>query len=206
MDRRARRRQQLLRKPPPIDPTSGIWDISQARSHFFDSRLAEAIPASFGPPQTLIDLGCGLGDYCDMFTYLSFGKTIIGFEGTPSIQKIAHYHDIRNIDLSAVGAALPRADFVLCLEVGEHVPQAREQTFIGNVTKAASNILLLSWAVPGQTGVGHVNERPNDYVIAEIEKRGFVYCEELSLVLRASASLPWFKNTLMVFLRIDEWN
>ena len=90
-------------------------------------------------------------------------------------------------------------DFVLSLEVGEHIPKEFEDTYINNVLKHSHNYVLLSWAIPNQGGDGHVNEQPNDYVINKITSLGFDYNEDISIGLRNSSEARWFKNTLMLF-------
>jgi hypothetical protein len=88
---------------------------------------------------------------------------------------------------------------VFCLEVGEHIPVQYEQTFIDNVCRAAKNDIVLSWAIIGQGGDGHVNCRNNDYVINQMAIRGFTIDIGKSNQLRNCANLFWFKNTVMYF-------
>ena len=52
---------------------------------------------------------------------------------------------------------------------------------------------------PGQGGDGHVNELPNEDVIALFPE--YDYDIETSLYLRSKATIWWFKNTIMVFKR-----
>lgn len=90
---------------------------------------------------------------------------------------------------------------VLCLEVGEHIPEQFEQVFIDNLCNNCNSRMVLSWAIPGQGGIGHVNCRPNQWVIAEIEKRGFKFNIYLTHYLRTDIErgVKYFENTLMVF-------
>jgi hypothetical protein len=184
---------------------SGIWDMKWAvKRHKTDYLLAGAIGIYYDPPQACADLGCGLGGYCKVFN--AFGwKIIHGFEGTEGIKTIAVWHNIFTIDLSlpiTAEAFKGSYDLVLCLEVGEHIPQEREQTFIDNICHFASKDIVLSWAIPGQySASGHVNCRPNDYVISELAKRGFILDNDRTIKLRDSSYFDWFKNTVMCFGR-----
>ena len=90
-------------------------------------------------------------------------------------------------------------DLVLSLEVGEHIPVEYEQTFIDNLCRHSQRSILISWAVEGQPGTGHVNCRNNDYIISEMKKRDFIFDEDISQYFRDNSYLPWFKNTLMYF-------
>lgn len=65
---------------------------------------------------------------------------------------------------------------------------------------------MLSWAVKGQGGHGHVNEQDNDYIIDQMERRGFRIDVALSNLMRTSLPLArdgtwWLMHTLMVFWR-----
>jgi hypothetical protein len=90
---------------------------------------------------------------------------------------------------------------VLSFEVEEHIPAQYEQIFIDTIVLHCNSILILSWAIIGQFGVGHVNCRSQEYIIDQIEQRGLKYNKEDTLFIRNAEykNAPWFKNTLMVF-------
>jgi hypothetical protein len=92
-------------------------------------------------------------------------------------------------------------DMVISLEVGEHIPERWESIYIDNLTRNARSYILMSWAVEGQPGDGHVNGRSNEYVINQMKSRGYTINWPVSRYLRKSASLWWFKNTIMLFER-----
>jgi hypothetical protein len=84
------------------------------------------------------------------------------------------------------------------LEVGEHIPKDYELVFLHNLCSASDNIVL-SWAIEGQSGLGHVNCQNNDYIIEKLSTFGYIYDSVTSEEARNFAELPWFKNTLMFF-------
>lgn len=92
-------------------------------------------------------------------------------------------------------------DWVLSLEVLEHIPPQFEKDVVDNVVRAAREGIVLSWAIPGQGGFGHFNEQPNDAVIAKLEARCFDLDIPLSNSIRESAYLWYFKNTVLAFRR-----
>jgi len=92
-------------------------------------------------------------------------------------------------------------DWVLCLEVGEHIPEKFEKKVIYNIIRSAKEGVILSWASGGQTGYHHVNNRNNDYIISAMEDYFFTYDEEESKRLRGLATQQWFRKTIMVFRR-----
>ncbi|GAG96300.1 unnamed protein product, partial [marine sediment metagenome] len=184
-----------------ICPETGIWSLETAkRKHRYDIMLAAQIATMFWAPKRAADVGCGRGHYCAIFKGCGW-PIVDGYEGTPNITSLGVYDNIMILDLSKRHWVAIEYPFVLCLEIGEHIPKKHEQIFIDNVADFASKDLVLSWGVPGQGGTGHFNEQPNDYVIGEFEKRGLKYDGDRSKVLRDVATRKWFKNTLLVFHR-----
>lgn len=187
-----------------IDKETGIWSLKEAKTrHRCDFLLAASIGTFYNPPKRAVDLGCGNGRYCSIFS--SYGwPSVCGYEGTLDVDKLGVYENICYSDLSKpVGKILNslKYDFVLSLEVGEHIPKQYEQIFINNVCEFVKKDLVLSWAIPGQKGMGHVNERSNEYIIQQFEERGLIFWKKMSDGLRKRSSLKWFKNTIMVFRR-----
>ena len=64
--------------------------------------------------------------------------------------------------------------------------------------------VVMSWAVEGQEGIGHINCRNNDYVEGRMASLGFQLDYDKTIQLRTVASLPWFKFTVMVFVPDEE--
>lgn len=184
-----------------IDIETGIWDLETAQKrHRYDPALAQYIRETF-LFQSIADVGCGLGNYCKFFK--ESGIPIVhGYEGTQEINKIAVYDDIFSMDLTKNRWVEIGYDLVLCLEVGEHIPKNHEQGFINNLCRYVEDLLIISWAIPGQGGAGHFNEKSNECVIREFSKRGMAFDKRASLKLREAADLKWFKNTLILFERV----
>lgn len=196
-----------------FDPETGIWLVADKDSpeHVFDERLALAITFlmemnNYRLPNdkmgySILDLGCGLGHYVDFFRQSQYVAS--GYDGNPNTLHLTNGRGGRFgiLDLSKPITTELNASLVLSLEVGEHIPAQFEEVFLDNVTITARDVVILSWAIPEQGGLGHVNCRPNEYIIAKVEERGFTHVPELSAFLRYYASLSWFRNTLMVFKR-----
>jgi tryptophanyl-tRNA synthetase len=151
----------------------------------------------FDNTHSFVDLGCGDGSYTK--TLIKNGYKCIGYDGNPLTPIIAEGCFI--LDLSKP-INIGKYDVVLSLEVGEHIPAEYESIFLNNLRDASSKYIVLSWAIEGQPGTGHVNCRNNEYVIKQMDKRSFIYKPELSEILRGYSSLPWFRNTIMVF---EKW-
>ena len=99
---------------------------------------------------------------------------------------------------------LPKADWVVSLEVGEHVPGKYEGMVIRNLHHHNCKGVILSWAVLGQGGHSHVNTHSNDYIISLFKELG--YKEDLDLkdkLRKPEDNYYWFPGSTMVFRRID---
>ncbi len=105
------------------------------------------------------------------------------------------------LDLSVPIYHLNSYDWVISMEVAEHIPKTFESVFLDNVCRHAEEGVILSWAVPGQGGHSHVNNQPIEYVIKQMKNRGFEIDQALSKEIKTKASLSWLKSNLNVFKR-----
>lgn len=176
----------------------GFWDGNDVMNHHaFDPKLAEALCVFFRNERasSVFDMGCGPGWYIRALEPL--GIVCDGVDGNPNTPHLSG--GLATVaDLSQELKLVPR-DWVLSLEVGEHLPREYESMFIDNLHNHNHRGIVLSWAIPGQGGYGHFNERPNDYVIDRMLRKGYEYDATASADLRSKSSLSWFKNTIIVF-------
>lgn len=177
----------------------GYWEFNDSESeHIFDPNLSMALIDFFYEEQasTLVDFGCGKGDYVKAFKTCGFD--VIGYDGNPNTIR---WSDglCRIIDLSEPFTLGETFDWVLSLEVGEHIPKKYETIFIENLHRHAKKGIVLSWAIKGQGGYGHVNTQNNEYIKALMASYGYTNDEAAERRLRLESSLPWFRNTIMVF-------
>jgi tryptophanyl-tRNA synthetase len=174
----------------------GYWEIPD-KKYRFDKGLAKevALFADGFVLETIIDVGCGNGSYT--FYLRSQGFDVDGFDGNPFTLDIT-YGECGVVDF-ADPVNLWARDLVLCLEVAEHIPKDREEIFIENILAPMSDYVIISWAIPGQGGLGHVNCRDNEYVEAIFSYWGYNHLKEWSDRMRKKSKLSWFKNTIMVY-------
>jgi hypothetical protein len=103
------------------------------------------------------------------------------------------------IDLSIPFDLGKKFDWVLCLEVGEHIPKSFEDILLKNLDRHNSKGIILSWATVGQKGYGHINEQSNEYIKNTMQGLGYHNDLKTENIFRRRSSLSWFKNTIMVF-------
>jgi hypothetical protein len=183
-----------------IGPT-GIWSNIEAKpeNYPYSEVLADKLLNIFAPREWVIDFGCGDGYYLHSLKLNGF-DCVIGIEGhiNPSRPKF-----IFNADISQP-RQYPFHGQVMSLEVGEHIPVEFEQNYIDNLSRHCASRMVISWAVPGQNGIGHVNCRENSYVIDQMEKRGLKLNDKVTAYLREGIEMHvrYFENTLMVFDKV----
>jgi cyclopropane fatty-acyl-phospholipid synthase-like methyltransferase len=178
---------------------NGYWQGCEAQSqHAHDGNLAKALVKFLKNEnvETLCDFGCGMGKYVKYF--IDNNINAVGFDGNPNTPELTN-NLCKVLDLSEPVKFPILFDWVLSLEVGEHLPKKFEDIFINNLHTNNKNGIILSWAVKGQGGHGHFNEQNNDYVKKKICSLGYYNDVENENFLRKSSNLWWFKNTIMVF-------
>jgi len=180
---------------------NGYW-IMEDKRYTFDKYLAREV-GNFAIRNLvfdIIDVGCGNGAYTLFLR--KYGINCYGYDGNPFTGEITNSM-CGIMDFSEPVTDISPFDMVLCLEVAEHIPEEKEDVFINNIVSLSNRFIIISWAVEGQGGVGHVNCRNNDYVIEKMMIHNYKFKEEESSALRLSSRVSWFKNTLMVFESIE---
>ena len=183
----------------------GFWENDTAEGHGHDEGLARSLLGFFQVEgaNDVIDMGCGDGFYTRYLT--DGGVYCMGVDGNPNTEELAGSH-CYSVDLSKE-QYLGVFDWVLSLEVGEHIPVEYEKQFLENLHRHNLEGIVLSWAVRGQGGDGHVNCLDNWEVINKLGDMGYAIDLKSTEELRSRcAEYPhtgwWFRNTLMVFRRI----
>ncbi len=153
---------------------------------------------------SVVDLGAGLGHYGKIFREEgSPVKSWVGFDGAMNVES-ATDGLVRFMDLTQPHPADERpcvkGDWVLSLEVAEHIPPQFTDHFIRNLRCSCTVGAVVSWAVPAQTGgLGHVNCKEEKDAIAAMERWGFVVDREATEAVQAAASIGHFKRNTIVY-------
>lgn len=181
--------------------STGFWLDDNLDNHRYDEPLAQELLAFFKNEKanSIVDFGCGHGNYTKLL-----GQEINtdGFDGNPNTVELTNGL-CSVLDLSQPVDLNREYDWVLSLEVGEHIPKEYETTFIYNLHRHNTKGIVLSWAIPGQGGHGHFNEQSNEYITEKFTELGYVRDQEKETVLRNSSTFFWFKNTIMVFRKAN---
>ena len=168
---------------PKISST-GAWIIPENYKYFLDKKLAPHLAELFRA-STVLELGGGEGHYSKYFREAGIVDNIVSYDGAPNIAEVTG-GQVKTADLS-VQQRLPMMDWVLCTEVGEHVPAEFEEVLVQNIVRHARVGVLLSWALPSQTGHGHVNLLTNRQVVDMLAKYHYCLLPETSQRVREGA-------------------
>jgi len=198
------------------DPKTGIWSAEESKA-YWGNRDASNAEDSACPCmkealhqvmtrrgyKSAADFGAGMGGYA-LFLKRVGVKEVHCFDGNQVVVQSSGGL-CKVMDLGKLQAEVPQVDMAYSLEVGEHIPKEFESNFIDNLVKSAKRGIFLSWAIPGQGGTGHFNEQSPEYIISEIEKRGFVFDSTTSYEIRKKAwdcrDFWWFERDVSVFVR-----
>jgi hypothetical protein len=169
--------------------------------------LARALAHQFAN-SSVFDIGCGRGGYGRHFAEHAPGVRWRGVDGAEGIEEatsgFVRFADLAERALPA--AASTPSDWVMSLEVAEHLSRGDEPTFMHHVVSRAARGVLLSWSPPrGPAGHQHVNCQSSAYVKCAMALVGLRYAPDLTLRLASAVRsgppprCPWLAYTLHAF-------
>ena len=152
------------------------------------------------PVASVVDVGCGDGAWLAVALACGVGE-VLGLEG-PWIEdarlKIAPQR-LRRVRLDRPFGLDRRFDLAMSLEVAEHLPPERGESFVEELTRLAP-LVLFSAAIPGQGGVHHVNEQWPDYWVRLFAARGYRAIDALRCRVWDDPTVAfWYKQNLLIF-------
>jgi len=175
---------------------NGSW-IADASDYGIDMALAYGIAEYLvsNGVKTVLDLGCGNGEYVKVMNRL--GLDARGIDGNPKASEFNEF--CVTGDLSKPLRTGKFFDAVVSLEVGEHIPKEVELSFLFNLIQSNPKIIVLSWFPYDGEGTGHVNPKTNEEVIRLMAQFDFEHDEVSTEKLRNMATLWWFKTSFLAF-------
>lgn len=177
---------------------NGSYTLETCRNaHMVDAKLSEYLATLFAGKRVL-EMGAGCGCYTHRLAVA--GIDITALDGTSNIAELTN-GIVQEQDVTVPFMPHKIFDWVLSLEVAEHIPQQLESNFLDALTSHARSGIALSWALPGQRGDFHKNGRSNAYATAQLAKRGWRLDHNATRDLRRNVSLFWFRSTTMLFTR-----
>lgn len=182
---------------------NGAYDLEGVIWHQHSNRLMKAILELWDTGTEIVDLGCGHNFYVSVLKYAGYhavGVDMVDLGSKHFILEDVTLPNLRETLWDQLKLVLGRKN-VLSLEVGEHIPHAMADTYLDNLTDFGGDVLM-SWALPGQAGVGHINCQSLHWVMEKMNARGYEIDWQTSHNLRQAVvgdHCSWFQHTLMYF-------
>ncbi len=151
-------------------------------------------------PQSVVDVGCGIGTWLAAFREHQI-EDLLGVDGNyinesmlliPREQFLSH-------DLTSRFDPKRKFDLALSVEVAEHLPERSAGDLIDQLT-SMSDAVVFSAAIPGQGGIQHVNEQWPDYWVELFRERGYVLVDCLRSRIWDNENIaPHYRQNLLLF-------
>lgn len=183
---------------------------------FYNNCLATASMALYMTPYLIklfdvnrvLDIGCATGLWLKAFRMC--GVEGIGIEGStiPDRLKMVPANYIVQKDLRLDIDTYKGYDFVMSVEVAEHIEAEYADIYVNNLTKHEANTIFFTGAPPGQGGDAHVNCQPKSYWVEKMAKNGYTNTLEYDAAIHEAAAGAseegafihhWFLPNFMVF-------
>jgi SAM-dependent methyltransferase len=154
-------------------------------------------------PKSVIDIGCGTGEFLNVFRQEGI-KDVLGVDGDwvnkDKLMFLPEFFMSFNLEEDLILDR--RFNLVVCLETAEHLKKESAERFVKNLTELG-DVILFSGAIPGQGGIGHLNEQLASYWVNLFSKEGYVVIDVIRKQIWNSKNVSFYykQNTLLFVKR-----
>ena len=180
---------------------------------FFDQMTAGSLSSArvvlpmlfrYFKPESIVDVGCGRGTWLKAAAECGV-KEVLGLDGD-YVERDALLIDARNFQACnlAEGIEIPkRFDLAISVEVAEHLPFHRAESFVADLVRL-SDLVLFSAALPYQGGTDHINEQWLEFWAILFRRHGYVACDLFRSRIWGNKSVEyWYSQNLILFCKQD---
>lgn len=188
-------------------------DLKTYNNFFYEKQLLESrnsakyivpIINDWFQPKSIIDIGCGVGAWLDIWKKCKNGIEVKGIDADfvdKSLLLIDVSNEFIEADLNKKLPKLKKYDLAMCLEVAEHLEGKRADSFIEELT-GLSDIVVFSAAIPGQEGTQHINEQFLKYWIDKFNQNGYKCYDVIRPMIWEVDSISWwFRQNIVLFVK-----
>ena len=146
------------------------WQAEPARASA--AVMVPVILDAVGPVRSVLDVGCGMGAWLAEWSAAGL-EDFFGVDGdyVDRVNLLVPPERFAAHDLAEPLDLGRRFDLVTSFEVAEHLPEDRADQFVASLIRHA-DVVAFSAAIPGQGGVGHVNEQWQGYWARKFSDQG----------------------------------
>ncbi len=155
-------------------------------------------------PSSVVDVGCGVGAWLAEFGRAGVEDTI-GVDGSyvPRDMLQIPAEAFIEADLSEAIGIDRQFDLAISLEVGEHLPPARSESYVAELTSIAP-VVAFSAAIPLQGGRNHINERWQGDWAEMFAAHDYVAVDAIRpRVWEDDSVAGWYRQNLLLYVRRD---
>jgi len=170
------------------------------------AEVVAPLVAEWVRPKSVVDVGCGMGTWAAAFRRRGV-EDVIGVDGSPVPADLLQIPADRFLvrDLSKPLDLGRTFDLAVCLEVAEHLPKEFARTLVASLT-ALAPVVLFSAAIPGQGGVGHVNEEWPRAWAERFLAAGFSWADPIRPRIWNDPGVePWYAQNALIFHEKDRF-
>lgn len=163
-------------------------------TRYRSARVVVPIVISLVEPTSVVDFGCGTGVWLRAFQENGV-KEVLGVDGDwvddrPDAFRVADLN--QPIELGCT------YDLAISVEVAEHLQSG--EALVDSLVSAAP-LIVFSAAIPGQGGVGHINEQWQDYWAERFKVRGFVAADVIRPRIWSDTEVSfWYRQNVILYI------
>lgn len=170
---------------------------------FISARIILPIVNDLLHPKSVIDIGCGVGNWLKVWNTEIGVEDYFGVEG-PYISKNllqVPFEKILLTDLKQKLTINRKFDLAMSLEVAEHLPEENADHFVDTLT-SLSDVVMFSASIPGQDGTYHLNEQLPEYWAEKFSKKGFLVVDCIRDRVWNNPKVEWwYQQNIFLYIR-----
>lgn len=183
-----------------------FYDARQGGSLFSAENVIPIIMDIF-KPNNVMDLGCGIGTWLSVFKSKFNITDVLGVDGdyieTEMLQIKKEEFVAHNLEVPFV--ASKKYDLAMSVEVGEHLPDSCSENLVKSLTDA-SDVIVFSAALPGQTGTNHINEQMPEYWAKKFIDRGYICVDCIRKQIWNTKGIDvWYRQNILVYIKKETY-
>lgn len=180
----------------------------QQDGSFLSARRVLPLVKNAFHPNSVLDIGCGVGYWLKVWKEDLDTHDLLGIEGPYVTEDIFQLDKnfLRIADLKKPLNIERRFDLVMSLEVAEHIPADCADVFVENLVRAG-DVVLFSAAIIAQLGTYHINEQMPEYWAAKFLTHDYVPVDFIRpLIWNDDKIQYWYRQNIIVFIRRNRLN
>lgn len=201
------------RETPPVVQQVGVHGYTEAYYEMLEpgsvgslssARVVVPILVDLLRPESVIDLGCGIGGWLHCFEENGV-KDYVGVDlDAVSRDRLMIPKDrFRAADLREPFRVERSFDLAICLEVAGNLPPADAGTLVESLVQL-SPAVAFSAPIPGQGGPNQLNLQWPEYWVELFAKHGFVVLDPIRPKVWSNPEVKWwFSQNCLLYVRED---